>query len=61
MNVVGQILTAVGVLCILLPILGVILDFTGTTLPYVIEYAPTFVLGGIVLFVVGVAIRTFAS
>lgn len=42
-----------------LPILGGLLSFVGPSLPYVVEYAPTFILGGMLLFVIGVALRAF--
>lgn len=55
----GRGLTGIGVLLMVLPILGGLLSFVGPSLPYVVEYAPTFILGGMLLFVIGVALRAF--
>ena len=61
MEWIGRVLTVAGILCIILPIIGGLAYLAGTELPYVVSYAPTFVLGGILLFVIGIALRTLAS
>lgn len=59
MALVGRGVTILGVAMIIAPLLGVALSFGGYTIPWVVEYAPTFILGGIFLFVIGVALQTF--
>ena len=61
MERIGQLLTVAGVASILFPLIGLVADLSGRSVPYAIAYAPTFVLGGILLFVIGIAIRTLAS
>lgn len=62
MRRLGQGLSAVGVACIILPVLAVLsraLD--GPELALATARAPTFVLGGLFLFVVGIGIRLIAN
>lgn len=55
----GRTVTVAGVLLIIAPLVGVVLSFVDISLPWVIEYAPTFILGGIFLFVIGIGLQNF--
>lgn len=55
---VGRSVAAVGIVLIALPIAAGLLSLLGTDLPVFLAYSPTFVLLGIIVFVVGMAIRT---
>ena len=55
---VGRSITVGGVILVLLPVIGGVLHLLDRQLPFVLEYAPTFVLGGIFFFVLGIAIQT---
>lgn len=62
MRAIGILATAGGVLAVVLPILaGISRLVGGPELAIALEYAPTFVLGGIVLFVVGTGLRVYAQ
>ncbi len=55
---VGRTIAGIGVLLVALPIVAFPLSLLGVELPLVTQYAPTFILGGIFVFVIGMAIRT---
>lgn len=58
----GRSIAAVGVVLIVLPVIAALLWVSGRgSLPTVLAYAPTFVLLGILVFVVGIGIRTFGG
>lgn len=58
----GRSIAAVGVVLIALPVIAALLWVSGRgALPTVLAYAPTFVLVGILVFVIGIGIRTFAG
>lgn len=59
MALLGRSVTVVGVLLIVAPLIGVALSFVDIGVPMVVEYAPSFILGGIFVFVVGIALQTF--
>ena len=55
----GRTVTVAGVLLIVAPLVGVMLSFVGISLPWVTEFAPTFILGGIFVFVIGIGLQNF--
>ena len=59
MALVGRAVTIIGVILILAPVIGVILDIVDITIPWVVDYAPSFILGGIFVFVLGIGLQTF--
>lgn len=60
MKTIGRALTGVGVLAILLPLLaGLFRIVGGPDVGVALEYAPSFVIGGLLLFVVGTALRVY--
>lgn len=59
MAIVGRIVTVLGGLLIIAPLVGIVLAFFDFELPWVVEFAPTFILGGLVVFIVGVALQNF--
>lgn len=62
MGVSGQLVTLMGVIAILLPPAAVIMEFIpGVGFPLALTYAPTFVIGGILLFVIGTALRVYTT
>lgn len=62
MGLLGNAITAGGIICILLPIVaGISRLVSGPDLAVAIDYAPTFVLGGIFFFVLGTGIRIYTD
>ncbi len=62
MGMFGQIVTLCGVIAIVLPPIALVLElFPGVGFPVALVYAPTFVLGGIILFVVGTVLRVYTT
>ena len=61
MPLLGRGITITGVVLVALPIIGGVLTLFDRQIPWVIEFAPTFVLGGIVLFVLGIALQMFGK
>lgn len=62
MRTIGILVTVAGLFAVGLPILaGVSALFGGPRITIALEYAPTFVLGGIVLFVIGTGLRVWGS
>lgn len=62
MRWLGYALSAAGIGLVLLPVLaGISSLLSGPALALPLTYAPTFVLAGILAFVVGVALRVYAS
>lgn len=62
MGWIGEAVTVGGVGCIVLPILaGISRLVGGPGLSIALTYAPTFVIGGILLFVIGTIIRLYTS
>ncbi len=59
MALLGRAITIAGVILIVAPIIGGGLTFVDVSVPWVVEYAPTFILGGLFLFVAGVGLQTF--
>lgn len=62
MGWIGPAVTVAGVACILLPVIaGMSSVIGGPELPVAITYAPTFVIGGLLLFVSGTAMRAYTD
>lgn len=59
MAIVGRIMTVLGGLMIIAPLVGIIFALFDIELPWVVEFAPTFILGGLVVFIVGIALQNF--
>lgn len=59
MAVLGRAVTILGVLLVLAPLAGAAGSIVDVTVPWVLEYAPTFILAGITVFVVGVGLQNF--
>lgn len=58
---VGRLVTIAGVVLILLPIVAFGLSLLGREFSTPLTFAPTFILGGIVVFVIGIAIQTLTG
>ena len=52
-------MTVLGGLMIIAPLVGIIFALFDIELPWVVEFAPTFILGGLVVFIVGIALQNF--
>lgn len=55
----GRVVTIVGVLAIVAPGIALALSIIDITVPWALNYAPTFILGGIFVFVAGIALQSF--
>ena len=59
MALLGRAITVIGAAMILAPPVGAVAGFLGQELPYVLEYAPSFILGGLTVFIIGVGLQQF--